>query len=447
MEITADALDVGFLRFSSGAMIGTGGFIDTPNQRLASGTSLPIITPNDLAQVPIVDKKKSDGTPLRLGDVADVVEDHQPLIGDAVINDGPGLLLIVEKFPWANTLQVTRGVEEALAAMRPGLPGIAIDSTIFRPADFIETAIGNLTNALLLGCILVVLVLGAFLFEWRTALISLAAIPLSLMAGALVLYLQGATINTMILAGFVIAVGVVVDDAIIDVENIMRRLRAARQDGQHPIDRVHHSGGVAGGAQRDHLRDADHPAGGGAGLLHRRAVWGLFPPLAWPMGWRCWLDAGGADGDAGAVPAASGNAPLERRSRRWCGGCSGATSGCWRGSSRPPALGVRHRRSLMMVGIAVLPLLGQSLFPQFKERDFLMHWVTKPGTSIAEERRIVRWPVGSCGPFPGSATSASHIGQALLADEVVGVNVGENWISIDPAADYDETRGRYSGRG
>ena len=101
--------------------------------------------------------------------MADVVEDHQPLIGDAVINDGPGLMLIVEKFPWANTLDVTRGVEEALDEMRPGLPGIEIDTTIFRPATFIEVAIDNLTKALLLGCAARGRWCSSlFLFEWRT---------------------------------------------------------------------------------------------------------------------------------------------------------------------------------------------------------------------------------------------------------------------------------------
>ena len=121
---------------------------------------------------------------MRLNDVADLVEDHQPLIGDAVINDGPGLMLIVEKFPWANTLDVTRGVEEAIDELRPGLTGIEIDTTIFRPATFIEVAIDNLTNALLLGCLFVLVVLLTFLFDWRTALISVIAIPLSLLAAA-----------------------------------------------------------------------------------------------------------------------------------------------------------------------------------------------------------------------------------------------------------------------
>ncbi len=189
---------------------------------------LPITTPKDLAEITIEEK---NGKPLRLGDVANVVEDHQPLIGDAVINQGPGLMLIVEKLPWGNTLEVTKGVEAALEQMEPGLSGITIDTEIFRPATFIEESLDNLSRALLLGCILVVMVLGAFLFQWRTALISLIAIPLSLVTAASVLYLTGTAVNTMVLAGLVIAVGVVVDDAIIDIENIIRRLRQHRAEG------------------------------------------------------------------------------------------------------------------------------------------------------------------------------------------------------------------------
>ena len=140
-------------------------------------------------------------------------------------------MLIVEKLPWGNTLEVTRGVEDGARRARARACRHQVDPTIFRPATFIETAIDNLGRSLLIGCLLVVLVLGFFLFEWRTALISVVSIPLSLVAAGLVLYCAGHTINTMILAGLVIAVGVVVDDAIIDVENIVRRLRQHRREG------------------------------------------------------------------------------------------------------------------------------------------------------------------------------------------------------------------------
>ena len=209
-------------------MVGTGGFVEESGRRLNIRHVLPISSPEELADVPL---ERRDGRALRLGDVGRVVEDHQPLHGDAVVNDGPGIMLVVQKYPNTNTLEVTRGLEDAIDKLRPGLPGMEIDTTIFRPATFIETAIDNLTTALLLGVLLVVLILAAFLFEWRTAFISLIAIPLSLVAALVVLDLRGTTINVMVLAGLVVAIGVVVDDAIIDVENIVRRLRQHRELG------------------------------------------------------------------------------------------------------------------------------------------------------------------------------------------------------------------------
>src|ERR671912_1077803 len=228
MDQTADSLDAALLRYSEGAVIGTGGFVQTDGQRLDVRNVLPIVGPDDLAKIPL---EGSDGSNLRLDDVASVGYGHQPLIGDAVIDDGRGLMLIVQKFPDANTLEVTRGIEETVDDMRPGLPGMEIDTTIFRPATFIEMALDHLTEALLIGVLLVILILAAFLFEWRTAFISLIAIPLSLLAAVLLLVSRSATINVMMLAGLIVAIGVVVDDAIIDVENIVRRLRQNRSEG------------------------------------------------------------------------------------------------------------------------------------------------------------------------------------------------------------------------
>ena len=128
-------------------------------------------------------------------------------IGDAVIDDGPGLLLIVEKQPWGNTLEITRSIETTLQALQPALAGVLVDPTIFRPATYIENALANLNSALLIGCLLVIVVLTLFMFEWRSALISAVAIPLSLITAALVLNYQGDTINTMVLAGLIVALG------------------------------------------------------------------------------------------------------------------------------------------------------------------------------------------------------------------------------------------------
>src|SRR3712207_8751285 len=162
MNNTADSLEAGLLRYTEGAVVGTGGFVETGGQRLDVRQVLPITNPDDLAKVTLEGR---NGEKLTLQDVATVGWGHQPLSGDAVINDGPGLMLIVQKFPNANTLEATRGIEEAIDEMRPGLPSMEIDTAIFRPATFIELAMANLTKALLLGVVLVILILAAFLFE------------------------------------------------------------------------------------------------------------------------------------------------------------------------------------------------------------------------------------------------------------------------------------------
>ncbi len=439
METTASALDVGLLKFSNGAVVGTGGFMDTPNQRLQVRHILPVATPNDLSRVII---KEENGKPLRLGDVAQVVEEHQPLAGDAVINDGPGLMLIVEKLPWANTLDVTRGVEQALRELQPSLSGIDMDPTIFRPASFIETALHNLTNALLLGCLFVILVLGAFLFEWRSALISLVAIPLSLVAAGFVLFVQGATINTMILAGLVIAVGVVVDDAIIDIENILRRLRQYRREGTDKS------------TARIVLEASLEVRGpiiyatliivvAAVPIYFLEGLTGsFFRPLASSYGLAVLASLVVA---LTVTPALAllllRGAPLERQESPLVRWLKRVYSVGLTRVLRRPRWAYATVALFIAAGVAVVPFLGESLFPQFKERDFLMHWVTFPGTSQPEEQRIVTQGSRELRQIPGIRNFGSHIGQALLGEEIVGVNFGENWISVDPKADYDKTVG------
>src|SRR5437867_683489 len=257
IKTTGDSLWVSPLTFLNASFPGTGGWIDTPNQRLGVQHVLPISTPEDLARVPV------DGAKVRLGDVATVVEGHPLLIGDAFHNAGAGLMMVIEKFPGTNTLEVTRGIDAALDALRPGLPGVDVDSRIFRAATFIEMAFDNLTTALVLGGLLVVVVLGAFLASWRTAVISLIAIPLSLLTAALVLYVRGATLNTMVLAGFVIAVGAIVDDAIVAVDQVVRELRRLRPGERRAT-------GPHGAARLRRVSCADHPCSAcGAGQCPR----------------------------------------------------------------------------------------------------------------------------------------------------------------------------------
>ena len=440
MRVTSEALDFGLLPYSNAAKTRIDGFIDTPNQRLDIQHVSPVFEPEELAQITVYDRKRADGEALRLGDLSEVVWDHPPLIGDAVINDGPGLLLVVEKFPWANTLDVTRGVEDALEELEPGLTGIDIDTGIFRPATFIEQSINNLSRALIVGSILVVLVLIMFLFEWRVALISCVAIPLSLVAAGLVLDLRGTTVNVMVLAGLVIAIGAVVDDAIIDVENIVRRLRQHRQEGSEKS-----TASIILGASLE-VRSAIVYAT----LIEVAAVTpvfflgGLSGAFFQPLALSYALAVGASMVVALTVtPAMSlillSNAPLKGQD--------------------PPLVRVLHRVYgavlapiirrpytafvavivIVLAGGAALPQLGQELLPEFKERDFLMHWVTEPGTSHPEMYRVTVQASVELRSIPGVQNFGAHIGRAIAADEVVGINFTENWVSIDPSVDYDTT--------
>jgi CzcA family heavy metal efflux pump len=439
METTSNALDFGLLRYTGAAKTRIDGMLDTPNQRLVIHNVSPVFSVEHLAEVPIALKTRRADPP-RLRDVATVTWGTWPIVGDAVINDGAGLMMIVEKLPWANTLDVTRGIEEALARMRPGLPGIEIDSAIFRPATFIELSMHNLTVSLIIGSLLVVLVLGAFLFEWRVALISVIAIPLSLVAAGLVLYYMGVTINTMVLAGFVVALGSVVDDAIIDVENVVRRLR------QHRL----------AGSDKSTARVILE-----ASLEVRPAIWqatviivlavmpvffmgglagAFFEPLALAFIFAMLASMVVA---LTVTPALClillDRAAIEHRQSPlvpWLKRIYGAALAR---VLQAPRATLATAVVIVAAGIAIVPFLGTSLLPSFKERDFLMHWVPPEGTSHPETLRITRLASRELRAIPGVRNFGAHIGRAVGGDEPYGVNFTENWISVDPKVDYDQT--------
>lgn len=170
--------------------------------------------------------KTVNGKPIVLSDVADVVIGSAVKMGYASQNGQPAIILSVSKQPNINTLNVTEKIEENLENIRKSLPSdIKLDTKIFRQADFIETSVNNVGSALLEGAIFVILILFIFLNSYRTTVISIIAIPLSLLGTVIVLYLLGMNINTMTLGGMCIAIGSLVDDAIIDVENVYKRLR------------------------------------------------------------------------------------------------------------------------------------------------------------------------------------------------------------------------------
>lgn len=215
----------------SAARLSTGvrgaGFIESNNQRIAINTDGQIATPDKLADVVL---RWSNGAAVRLGDVATVAWGHAPAMGAASIMAQPGVMLVMESQYGTNTLAVTKNIEKTLAALKPVLvqQGVDLNTDVFRPANFINVAVGHLRTTLLAGAVLVVAVLFLFLLNMRTAVISAVAIPLSLLVAIIVLTSFGVSLNTMTLGGLAIALGEVVDDAIIDVENIYRRLRENR---------------------------------------------------------------------------------------------------------------------------------------------------------------------------------------------------------------------------
>ncbi len=200
------------------------GFVDTPNQRMVLQTEGQSTTAAELSHTVLI---HHGGANVTLGDVARVADAPAPMIGAASIKGKPGVILIVDAAYGSNTLEITRGIDKALADLRPTLAaqGISVHPGLLRTADFIDIALHNVRDSLLIGAILVVVVLFLFLFNFRTAAISCTAIPLSLLAAVIALDKMGLSLNTMTLGGLAIALGEVVDDAVIDVENVYRRLR------------------------------------------------------------------------------------------------------------------------------------------------------------------------------------------------------------------------------
>ena len=414
-----------------------GGFIDTPNQRLSVSHMMNLTSAQDLAKIPV---GLNNGVPLNLDRVATLTEGFPPPIGDAVVNHGPGLLLIVEKQPWGNTLEVTHKVEEALDSLRPGLKGLEIDSSIFRPATFIEMSLHNLNHAMLLGCLLVILVLAFFLNNWRTALISVLAIPTSLLVAALVLQYQGGTLNTMVLAGLIIALGEVVDDAIIDVENIMRRLKLNKtsENPQSPFMVVMNaslevrSAVVYGSVIVALVLLPVLMLEGVSGSFFRplalsymtAIIASLFVALTLTPALALLLLPKSA-GEQKEPPLVNWLKPrYEKHLTRLL-------------DRKKQVTGIMA--ATILTGLLALPFLGEEFLPHFKEYDFLMHWVEKPGTSIDAMRRITIQVSDELLAIPGVRNFGAHIGRAEVADEVVGPNFTELWVSLDPKVPYEAT--------
>ena len=449
IKTTGNSVWVSPLSFLEASTPGTGGFFETGHQRIGVQHVLPITTPKDLGQVPI------EGSPgnLLLKDVATVATDHQPLIGDALLGKDPELLLVIEKFPDANTMDVTRGIDEELRALQPGLPGVTIDTSVYRQASFIDEEVGTLGIALLITLVLIVGMFGAFFRSWRTALISLITIPVSLTAAALVLDARGTGMNTMVLAGMVLALAVIVGDVTEDLNGIARARRAAAGSGQ-----VTGSAQGTGDGGRQETREALIPEALRAArtpvlyslLIMALAVLpalfiageneALFGPLV-----QSYLLALVASMIVALTVTAAlayylpvGSAARERRSVRRLQGSYGRAVTRLTGKTRWVfAAGA----VVALAGLALVPFLAanQPVVPVLADKTLVVHWSAVAGTSDQEMGRITDAAAQELRALPGVANVGGHVGRAITSDQVGDVSSGELWVTVGADAAYADT--------
>ena len=436
IESTGNALWVSPLSFVEASTPGTGGFVETPNQRLGVQHIQPISTPEQLANVAVGGTRAST---LRIGDVANVTEDHQPLIGDASLDGAPSLMLVVERFPDANTAQVTRDVDEALDAMAPGLAGIDMDANVFRPASYMTTALRHLGVAGLVGAVLLVAAVGLLFISWRAVLIPVVAVPLSLVSAAWVLHLRGETLTTITLLGLAAATTVVVDDVIGDVAAIRSRQLTLGPDRP----RLSSVMGDLVTARRGPLLVASVMAI--LVLAPVLAIGGVWNAFSWPLAATYVLAMVTSLLVALIVTPALAVLLLRDGQQELRAGPLDRWVRSAADRLAAPAIGkpgwVGLAAGVLAVAAVLVGTLAASgpVLPTLRDRNVLVRVQGAPGTSLTEMNRITSAVATELRGAPGIESAGAHVGRAITSDEIVDVNAGEIWLTVAPGADYDET--------
>jgi len=409
------------------ALIG-GGYFETPTQRIVIKAQAPGATIDALAQAVVGTR---GGQPVRLGDIGTVHEGAEPRFGDALIGGQPGILIETSTQFGANTLEVTRALEQRLDALAPSLAkqGVQYHPALLRPASFIESAIEKLRNSLAIGAVLVVALLLITLHDWRGALVSFSAIPLALLTAVWILGAWGLSLNTMTLGGLVVALGVVVDDAVIDVENILRRRRGAAQDA--PI------GELFVGASLEVRRPVFYATAAVAvAFLPILMMSGLQGAFFRPLSISFLLAVGLSLLVAMSVTPAlcalvmarhtpkAEAAFLQRLKRRQL------TAIAWL-NGRPRTL-IAIVLASGTAGILLLPLLGSRLLPDFRENYLIAHASLRPGISLTETTRVGERISKGLMAIPGVKSVAEQIGRAENGQDPDAPNKSEFEVQIDP---------------
>ena len=437
VSTAGNAQVVSQLSFLEASTPGTGGFIETPQQRLQVRHLLEKLTdPAEVAKVPV---EGADN--LTLGDVAQVKVDHQPLIGDASVNGGPGLIMVVEKFPGANTAEVTKGVEDALEALRPGLTGINTDTSWFAPSGYLQAAADNLGIAIAISAGLLLLTLLALRFHWRAVIVGVITVPVSVIGAALVLHLLGYGLNALVIAGLAAAVAIVVDEAVTPQAAVLGRLRARNGSPDAEPTWV---------AIQQSLATVRRPLIY-AGLVALLAILpvavlegrpgAFFSPMV-----TAYVTAVLAALIVGLTVGPALNSLVFARWQPKAGAPSGPVA--WLGArygsglrgfskSLRPALLVAAACGL--IAVVILPFLNTALTPTFQDRNVVVKLQGAPDVSAPAMTQRATEIGNSLRSLAGVTGVGATVGRAITGDRVVNVNSGDIWVSIAGDADYDAT--------
>lgn len=428
-----DAFGVTLEEVAEAARRGTqmtgGGYLETATQRIVLRAQAPGDSLAALEQAVVI---THGDAPVRIGDIAQVRDGAAPRFGDAIIGGQPGILVETSTQYGANTLEVTRALEHRLQALVPELArrGVEYHAALLRPASFIESAIAKLRNSLAVGAALVVVLLLVTLRDWRGALISFGAIPVSLLATVWILSLGGLSLNTMSLGGLVVALGVVVDDAVIDVENVTRRRRGAAPGTN--------LGALLLEASLEVRRPVFYATAAVAvAFLPILMLSGLqgafFRPLATAFLLAVALSLLVA---MSATPALCAllmqhyrpRAEPEwlRRLKRWQQAAIRALA------PRAPAVLAAILLS-GAAGLALLPVLGARLLPDFRENYLIAHAALRPGISLLETSRVGERIAERLAAIGGVRSVAEQIGRAENGQDPDAPNKSEFEIQLDPA--------------
>jgi CzcA family heavy metal efflux pump len=407
----------------------TGGFLERKSQEYLVRNLARTADPELLGNTVVVHK---DGVPIRLRDVARLERQVGVMRGDAGVGGQPGVILSVQKQPGASTVELDHHIEELLHEIEHTLPpGVKIVS-LFRQADFIEASMANVEEALRDGAILVTIVLVAFLLSWRTTAITLTAIPLSLVVAALVLYAFGQSINTMTLGGLAVAIGELVDDAIVDVENVYRRLREnAAQREPRPVLQV--------------ILEASSEVRNSI-VFSTVLVVLVFVPLFAMSGIE-----GRLFGPLGVAYITSILASMVVSLTVTPALCSFLLPGALGGREHGDGWLVRKLKALdlwvldrvldrpravlasvgvmTLVALASVPFLGTSFLPPFNEGTATLNLTATPGTSLAESNRLGALAERLILQTPEVASTGRRTGRAELDEHAEGVHYTE--IDVD----------------